>query len=160
MTVYTDRRCLVGIRPLEGGDVDGPENRHKRLIDGAPPVLTQSVMHWDPGESANTNTNTVLKANGTPDGAGDKSGSEHALPGNSTFIEGRDSAADDVSFWPSIAFAFVVGALGLWFGFGWFGLVKVRRSSPRWSPVIVDVPTPAIRFLTSGCSTPHSRFFN
>ncbi|KAJ7326411.1 hypothetical protein DFH08DRAFT_816733 [Mycena albidolilacea] len=81
-------------------------------------------MHWDPGESTNTNTNTVLNANGTPDGAGDKSGSEHALPGKSTLLEGWDPATDDLSFWPSIAFAFAVGALGLWFGFGWFGLVK------------------------------------
>jgi hypothetical protein len=79
----------------------------------------QSVMHWGPGESANTNTNSVLNANGTPDGAGDKPGSGPALPGNSTLLEGRDPAADDLSFWPSIAFAFAVGALALWFGFGW-----------------------------------------
>ncbi|KAJ7779575.1 hypothetical protein B0H14DRAFT_3894141 [Mycena olivaceomarginata] len=145
-SLYTDRRCLVGIRPLEGGDGDGPENRLKRLIDGAPTVaMDAAVMHWDPRENANanTNTNTVPNGNGTPDGAGDK---PHALPGNATLIEGREPAADDFSFWPSIAFAFVVGALGLWFG---FGLGKVRRSSPRSAPVIVDVPTAAISVVAA-----------
>jgi serine/threonine-protein kinase/endoribonuclease IRE1 len=44
-SLYTDRRCLGGIRPLEGGDGDGPENRLKRLIDGAPTVVMESVMH-------------------------------------------------------------------------------------------------------------------
>ncbi|KAJ7678423.1 hypothetical protein B0H14DRAFT_3683310 [Mycena olivaceomarginata] len=146
-SLYTDRRCLVGIRPLEGGDGDGPENRLKRLIGGAPTVVMDSaVMHWDPRENANTNTNIVANGNGTPDGAGDKPGPRPALPGNSTLIEGREPAADDLSFWPSIVFAFVVGALGLWFG---FGLGKVRRSSPRSVPVIVDVPTAAISVLAA-----------
>ncbi|KAJ7326429.1 hypothetical protein DFH08DRAFT_816747 [Mycena albidolilacea] len=149
-SLYTDRRCLVGIRPLEGGDGDGPENRLKRLIDGAPTVAIQTVMHWDPAENANTNTNTVVtgNGNGTPDGVGDKPGPGPALPGNSTVIEieGRNPAADDLSLWPSIAFAFVVGALGLWFG---FGLGKVRRSGPRPAPVIVDVPTAAVSVLAA-----------
>ncbi|KAJ7805575.1 hypothetical protein B0H14DRAFT_1594195 [Mycena olivaceomarginata] len=144
--LYTDLRCLVGIRPLEGGDGDGPENRLKRLIDAAPTVVMESVMHWDPRETANTNTNTVPNGNGTPEGAGDKPGPGPALPGNSTLIEGRKPAAEDLSFWPSIAFAFVVAALGLWFG---FGLGKVRRSSPRSAPVIVDVPTAAISVLAA-----------
>ncbi|KAJ7326433.1 hypothetical protein DFH08DRAFT_968324 [Mycena albidolilacea] len=139
-SLYTDRRCLVGIRPLKGGDGDGPENRLKRLIGGALTVVMDSaVMHRDPRE--NTNPNTVASGNGTPDGAGDKPGPGPALPGNSTLIEGREPAAEDLSFWPRIVFAFVVGALGLWFG---FGLGKVRRSSPRSAPVIVDVPTAAI----------------
>ncbi|KAJ7481584.1 hypothetical protein FB451DRAFT_131660 [Mycena latifolia] len=38
-SLYTDRRCLVGIRRLEGGDGDGPESRMRRLIDGVPGVL-------------------------------------------------------------------------------------------------------------------------
>ncbi|KAJ7704318.1 hypothetical protein B0H17DRAFT_1193566 [Mycena rosella] len=33
-----DRRCLVGIRPFEGGDGDGPEMRMRRLLDGVPGV--------------------------------------------------------------------------------------------------------------------------
>ncbi|KAJ7326446.1 ribonuclease 2-5A-domain-containing protein [Mycena albidolilacea] len=122
-SLYTDRRCLVGIRPLEGGDGDGPENRLKRLIDGAPTVGLQAVMHWDPAENVNTNTNTVVTGNGTPDGAGDKPGPGPALPGNSTLIEGREPAAEDLSFWPSIAFAS--------------------------APVIVDVPTAAISVLAA-----------
>ncbi|KAJ7809381.1 hypothetical protein B0H14DRAFT_3759804 [Mycena olivaceomarginata] len=123
-SLYTDRRCLVGIRPLEGGDGDGPENRLKRLIDGAPTVVMDSaVMHWDPRENANTNTNTVPNGNGTPEGAGDKPGSGPALSGNSTLIEGREPAADDLSFWPSIVFAS--------------------------APVIVDVPTAAISALAA-----------
>ncbi|KAJ7765525.1 ribonuclease 2-5A-domain-containing protein [Mycena olivaceomarginata] len=126
-SLYIDRRCLVGIRPLEGGDGDGPENRLKRLIDGAPTVGLQAVMHWDPRENANTNTNTVPNGNGTPDGVGDEPGSGPALPGNSTLIEGREPAADDLSFWPSIVFAFVVGALGLWFGFGLGKLTRIPK---------------------------------
>jgi hypothetical protein len=43
-SLYTDRRCLVGIRPLEGGDGDGPEMRMKRLIDGAPSLMD---MVWE-----------------------------------------------------------------------------------------------------------------
>jgi serine/threonine-protein kinase/endoribonuclease IRE1 len=35
-SLYTDRSCLVGIRPLAEGDGDGPEMRLKRLIDGVP----------------------------------------------------------------------------------------------------------------------------
>lgn len=38
-----DRRCLTGVRKLEGGDGDGPESRMRRLLDGVPsdalPVL-------------------------------------------------------------------------------------------------------------------------
>ncbi|KAJ7765537.1 hypothetical protein B0H14DRAFT_3510200 [Mycena olivaceomarginata] len=36
---YTDRRCLVGMHPLEAGDGDSPENRLKRLVDGVPGVV-------------------------------------------------------------------------------------------------------------------------
>ncbi|KAJ7625015.1 hypothetical protein DFH06DRAFT_1339801 [Mycena polygramma] len=38
-SMYTDRRCLVGFRPLEGGDGDSPGMRLKRLLDGVPGVL-------------------------------------------------------------------------------------------------------------------------
>jgi len=35
--MYTDRRCLVGVRPLE--EDDGEEGRLKRLLDGLMPWL-------------------------------------------------------------------------------------------------------------------------
>jgi serine/threonine-protein kinase/endoribonuclease IRE1 len=38
-SLYTDRRCLVGMHPLEGGDGDVPESRPKRLVDGVPGVV-------------------------------------------------------------------------------------------------------------------------
>ncbi|KAJ7798764.1 hypothetical protein B0H14DRAFT_3544120 [Mycena olivaceomarginata] len=38
-SLYTDRRCLVGMRPLAGGDGDSPEYRLKRLVDGVPGVV-------------------------------------------------------------------------------------------------------------------------
>jgi len=47
-SLYTDRRCLVGLHPLEGGDGDGPETRMKRLIDGVPGV----PLPWDPPSNA------------------------------------------------------------------------------------------------------------
>ncbi|KAF8208277.1 hypothetical protein K438DRAFT_320752 [Mycena galopus ATCC 62051] len=40
-SLYTDRGCLVGIRPLQGGDGDGPEMRFKRLLDGVPSVPSE-----------------------------------------------------------------------------------------------------------------------
>ncbi|KAJ7756994.1 hypothetical protein B0H16DRAFT_1885715 [Mycena metata] len=46
-SLYPDRRCLVGIRPLEGGDGDGDglEMRLKRLVEGVPHV---SPGPWEP----------------------------------------------------------------------------------------------------------------
>jgi serine/threonine-protein kinase/endoribonuclease IRE1 len=38
-SLYTDRRCFVGMRPLEGGDRDSPEYRLKQLVDGVPSVV-------------------------------------------------------------------------------------------------------------------------
>ncbi|KAJ6588414.1 hypothetical protein B0H19DRAFT_205878 [Mycena capillaripes] len=40
-SLYTDRRCLVGIRSLEGGDGESSEMRMTRLIDGVPAVASQ-----------------------------------------------------------------------------------------------------------------------
>ncbi|KAJ7765527.1 hypothetical protein B0H14DRAFT_3895255 [Mycena olivaceomarginata] len=40
-SLYTDRRCLVGMHPLEGGDGDSPEYHLKRLIDGVPGVVRE-----------------------------------------------------------------------------------------------------------------------
>ncbi|KAJ7248563.1 hypothetical protein B0H12DRAFT_715678 [Mycena haematopus] len=40
-SLYPDRRCLVGMRPLDDGDGDGPEMRLKRLVDGLPSARPQ-----------------------------------------------------------------------------------------------------------------------
>ncbi|KIY67044.1 hypothetical protein CYLTODRAFT_490952 [Cylindrobasidium torrendii FP15055 ss-10] len=37
----SERRCLIGIRPLEGGDGEGPESRLRRLLNGAPSPFPQ-----------------------------------------------------------------------------------------------------------------------
>ncbi|KAJ7716548.1 hypothetical protein B0H16DRAFT_1898353 [Mycena metata] len=55
-SLYTDRRCLVGIRPLEGGDGDGLEMRMKRLIEGVPHVSPPWELPPD-----NTHTGTGLE---------------------------------------------------------------------------------------------------
>ncbi|KAK7042383.1 hypothetical protein R3P38DRAFT_2890191 [Favolaschia claudopus] len=115
--LYTDRRCLVGIRPLEGGDGDGPEMRMKRLIDGVP-----GVPPWDPN----------TPSTGAVDGLGNKS-IERLPPVNSSQISSGDQAAEDPFIWKGVALAFVVGALGLWFGMG-----KVRRRS-NLSPTPLNV---------------------
>ncbi|KAJ6481659.1 hypothetical protein C8R45DRAFT_905022 [Mycena sanguinolenta] len=122
-SLYSDRRCLVGIRPLEGGDGDGPEMRLKRLIDGVPSV---PPLDRDPLENANR------MMNGTVDGAGNTS-TEPLPPVNSNSTHGvrNEQAADNLFVWKGVAFAFMVGTLGLWFGLG-----NARRRTSAESPVL------------------------
>ncbi|KAJ6591077.1 hypothetical protein DFH09DRAFT_192933 [Mycena vulgaris] len=123
-SLYTDRRCLVGIRPLEGGDGDGPENRMKRLIDGVPSVL----MPW---EIAANNANKGLDA--TVDGVGNVS-ADSALVGNYTHPVQRDHVGEDALLWQGVACALLLGAVGLWIGVG-----RVRGRASLGSRSIVDV---------------------
>ncbi|KAF8208276.1 hypothetical protein K438DRAFT_1574766 [Mycena galopus ATCC 62051] len=123
-SLYTDRGCLVGIRPLQGGDGDGPEMRFKRLLDGVPTVPTQ----WEPPAE-----NTHRALNGTVDGAPNRSTERMPLD-NSTRAVGSEQAVDDLFLWKGVAFAFVVGALGLWFGLG-----KVRRRPAAGSPPVLNL---------------------
>ncbi|KAF7366637.1 hypothetical protein MSAN_00921600 [Mycena sanguinolenta] len=124
-SLYSDRRCLVGIRPLEGGDGDGPEMRLRRLIDGVPSVPPVS----DPLENANR----IM--NGTVDGAGNISTEPERLPPvNSTHDVRNEQAADNLFVWKGVAFAFVVGTLGLWFGLG-----NARRKTSTESPLVLQM---------------------
>ncbi|KAJ7747930.1 hypothetical protein DFH07DRAFT_830611 [Mycena maculata] len=106
-SLYAHRRCLVGIRELEGGDGDGPEMRMKRLIDGVPGVPLQ----WE----LPTNSNRGFE--GTVDGVGNGS-ADRALAGHSTHGLGGVPTADDAFLWRGVVFAFMLGAVGLWFGIG------------------------------------------
>ncbi|KAJ7135397.1 hypothetical protein C8R43DRAFT_1072529 [Mycena crocata] len=123
-SLYTDRRCLVGIRRLEGGDGDGPENRMRRLIDGVPTV----PLPWE------LEKDTAL--NRTVEGAGNGS-ADRPLPSNTTHPVLGDQPADDPLLWQGVAVAFVLGAVGLWFGMGKF---RARASrSIEATPQIVEV---------------------
>ncbi|KAF7343464.1 hypothetical protein MVEN_01779200 [Mycena venus] len=158
-SLYTDRRCLVGIRQLEGGDGDGPEMRLKRLIDGVPGVPTQVSTPWESPENAQK----VL--NGTVDGVGNRSAPERLLPSSNTTHDMREQAGEDLFLWKGVAFAFVVGALGIWFGLG-----KARRSSSAGpspavlevlavesaTPVLAEPPTPAPSLLPTSEESPPS----
>ncbi|KAJ7625014.1 hypothetical protein DFH06DRAFT_1142336 [Mycena polygramma] len=137
-SLYTDRRCLVGIRPLEGGDGDGPEMRMKRLIDGVPGVSSQ----WE----LEDNANKIL--DGTVDGAGNGS-ADRTVPSNST--DGpRDEDLDEFLLsWKGVVFACIVGALGLWFGLG-----KVRRQSHSGSPTILNIQTLDVNSIVTEPATP------
>ncbi|KAJ7130190.1 hypothetical protein C8R44DRAFT_699316 [Mycena epipterygia] len=123
--MYTDRRCLVGIRRLEGGDGDGPEMRMKRLIDGVPGV----PLPWEPPENASKGLDGTV--NGVGNGSADR-----PLVGNSTHDSmHRDQPTDDAFLWKGVAFAFVFGAMGLWFGIG-----KVRGRASTGSRSILSSP--------------------
>ncbi|KAJ6612782.1 hypothetical protein B0H10DRAFT_2051023 [Mycena sp. CBHHK59/15] len=110
--LYTDRRCLVGIQKLEGGDGDGPEMRMKRLIDGVPNVSL-------PWELASDNSDKEVR--GAVDGAGNGS-VDHMPNGNSTHAVWRDPVDGAELPWKGVLVAFTLGALGVWFSVG-----KVRQ---------------------------------
>ncbi|KAF9000543.1 hypothetical protein BDZ89DRAFT_695635 [Hymenopellis radicata] len=60
--VVTDRRCLIGIRPLVGGDGEGAESRLKRLLNGSP---SSSYPQLPAGEDDNdTRSSGVSKGKG------------------------------------------------------------------------------------------------
>ncbi|KAJ7507249.1 hypothetical protein B0H11DRAFT_2153641 [Mycena galericulata] len=121
-SLYTDRRCLVGIRPLEGGDGDGPEMRMKRLIDGVPGV----PLPWELAGGR--------RLEETVEGVGNGSADRSALPGgNATHELGGNPTVDDSLMWRGVLFTFVLGAVGLWFGMG-----RVRSRAGQGSRNILD----------------------
>ncbi|KAJ7031663.1 hypothetical protein C8F04DRAFT_1235902 [Mycena alexandri] len=144
-SLYTDRRCLVGIRPLEGGDGDGPEMRMKRLIEGAPHVSPPWELAPD-----NTHTNTGLE--GTVDGVSNGSAERNRMPvSNPTYVVG-DEKTDEFLLWKGVAFAVVLGAMGLWFGMG-----KVRKRATLGSPIQTMLhvqPVEAISLVEPGPPMP------
>ncbi|RDB19766.1 Serine/threonine-protein kinase ppk4 [Hypsizygus marmoreus] len=107
--MYTDRRCLVGVRRLEDGD--GHEGRLKRLLDGPTdgrfPMLRPANGGAQNVEVVPAQNNETL---GVPAGAPLKTigGTE----------EGWGSAASAVkgSFLEVMAVTFVLGVVSLWFG--------------------------------------------
>ncbi|KAJ7094035.1 hypothetical protein B0H15DRAFT_776404 [Mycena belliarum] len=123
MSFYTDRRCLVGIRRLEGGDGDGPEMRMRRLIDGVPGV----PLPWEIAANANKGMDVPVEG-GRGNGSVDP-----VLLGNSTQIIRMDPVADNGLLWQGVACALVLGAVGLWFGVG-----KVRGRGISGARVVLD----------------------
>ncbi|KAJ7177973.1 hypothetical protein C8R46DRAFT_942898 [Mycena filopes] len=135
-SLYTDRRCLVGIRPLEGGDGDGPEMRMKRLIEGAPHVSPPWELAPETPPNATLGGTVAGVANGSTD-------PERLLVGNSTYVTEED-AVDDLLVWKGVAFAVVLGAMGLWFGMG-----KVRRRASLGSPKVLMLNVEPVEALNS-----------
>ncbi|KAJ7638294.1 hypothetical protein FB45DRAFT_902455 [Roridomyces roridus] len=137
-SLYTDRRCLVGIRPLESGDGDGPEMRMKLFIDGVPGVTPP----WELPTNANTNKGLEATVGGVANGSGD-----HAVIGNSTH-ELSSLTVDDSFLWKGVVFAFLLGAVGLWFGVG-----KVR-GRPKVEAISVDEKTIVVEPLAEVTPVP------
>ncbi|KAF8062248.1 other/IRE protein kinase [Lyophyllum atratum] len=104
--MYTDRRCLIGVRPLEDGD--GEEGRLKRLLDGPGP--------WSGSGGAQQLERLPMPTqNGT---VGLPSGAEVDAPVNTTEgdPEGRWAKAARGSSLEAAAFTFVLGVVSFWFG--------------------------------------------
>ncbi|KAJ7216618.1 hypothetical protein GGX14DRAFT_442194 [Mycena pura] len=120
-SLYTDRRCLVGIRPLEGGDGDGPEMRMRRLIDGVP-----SVTPWDAVDAQKGFENTV---GGIANGSTNRS----TPPSNATDTNPVQVAlaTDAALLWKGVALALalILGTMALWFNKGKLKL-RGRRALP------------------------------
>lgn len=60
-----DRRCLTGVKKLEGGDGEGAESRLRRLLDGAVPVpVNESIQRFANGtQSVETGWTGMAEAN-------------------------------------------------------------------------------------------------
>ncbi|KAF7292896.1 hypothetical protein MIND_01188700 [Mycena indigotica] len=113
--LYSDRRCLVGIRALEGGDGDGPEMRLKRLIEGVPGVDWQS----EEKQSHQGFENTV-------EGTANTSNSSNQSSTNAVGAIPNREVMDDALLWKGITLGLVIAiaTMSLWFGVG-----RIRRQS-------------------------------
>ena len=103
--LYSDRRCLVGVRPLDDGD--GPEGRMRRLLDGPAGRLPITF----PGVDGDL---------------GNGSGSGGGGIGGSVGVGNRDKWAGGrpVSWWETAVVTIVLCVMSLW-----FALKKVRSRS-------------------------------
>ncbi|KAF7319470.1 hypothetical protein HMN09_00285600 [Mycena chlorophos] len=109
--LYSDRQCLVGIRPLDDGD--GPEMRLKRLIDGVP-----YVPPWESEDGEQTPQESLehtVEGTGNTSESGNRSGSAMTM----RVLPGRETV-DDAMLWKGITLGLVIaiGTMGLWFGVG------------------------------------------
>ncbi|KAJ7057037.1 hypothetical protein C8F01DRAFT_1153173 [Mycena amicta] len=116
--LYSDRRCLVGIRPLEGGDGDGPEMRMKRLIEGVPTVPWET----DEKEESQKGLEQTLEGASNTSGSGNRSND----PTRPLGVLPDPDRVNEALLWKGITFGLVIaiGTMGLWFGIG-----NVRRRS-------------------------------
>ncbi|KAG7445216.1 kinase-like protein, partial [Guyanagaster necrorhizus] len=94
-----DRRCLIGVRKLEGGDGEGAESRLKRLLDGSP---TSPYPQLTAGEEDND-----TRSHDKP------SEYKKELPPSS-------SASSTNRLWDTVLIAVLLGMLSVWFGIAKF----------------------------------------
>ncbi|CAK5268517.1 unnamed protein product [Mycena citricolor] len=130
--LYTHRRCLVGMRPLEGGDGDGPERRLKRLIDGVPRVLMPAALEGTVEGKPNTSSslrNNQSTVSGTPD------------PSQSHSQQQQQQQPSGLA-WKGVALAIVLGSTGLF-----FGLVRLNRTKTSTTPTQANPSPIAVEFV-------------
>ncbi|KAL1740415.1 hypothetical protein HDZ31DRAFT_67962 [Schizophyllum fasciatum] len=159
-----DRRCLVGMRRLAGGDAEA-SSRIKRLLDGVPHVPTSPASVLEPSAGANASADRARHENPSAADAPER-------PSPPT----RESVG---SYWQAVGMAFLLGALSLWFGLRRFrpemtapslgiapasqvgeeiknvpaGAAVSRPATPR----LADLPAPALEVPADELQTPPAR---
>jgi serine/threonine-protein kinase/endoribonuclease IRE1 len=98
--LYSDRRCLVGVRPVDDGD--GHESRMKRLLDG-PAGRVAGLPLPDAGQGQGQGQ----LANGSERGVGGVGEDDNAW--------GRFGVGRVASWWEALAVTIVLGVVSLWF---------------------------------------------
>lgn len=122
--MYTDRRCLVGVRPLEEGD--GEEGRLKRLLDGPTGLPWTSKDGAQPLEHVN---NDSLGGPSLPlPGIGAGQGME---------VNPIKAWKTTGNAWEAALFTIILGAVSFWFWLKRFKGGVLKRS------IIVDDAQPA-----------------
>ncbi|KAK0205509.1 other/IRE protein kinase [Desarmillaria ectypa] len=93
-TVF-DRRCLIGVRKLEGGDGEGAESRLKRLLDGSPvSPYPQLITGEEDNETSRHDKPSEYKGGAPP---------SSPAPSNSRL-------------WDKVFLVVILGMFSVWFG--------------------------------------------
>ncbi|KAF5384110.1 hypothetical protein D9615_003326 [Tricholomella constricta] len=137
--LYTNRRCLIGVRPLEEGD--GHEGRLKRLLDGP------TGLPWTGNGGAQQVEPVLNETLGVPHSI-DAAPPIPAIDANETTnAEGGWARAARGNAIEAAAFTLILGIVSLWFGFKRFRESrssggKVKRSMIREDvkPITVVYP--------------------
>ncbi|KAK0484521.1 hypothetical protein IW261DRAFT_1667840 [Armillaria novae-zelandiae] len=95
-TVF-DRRCLIGVRKLEGGAGDGAESRLKRLLDGSPmSTYPQLTAGDEDNETRRHDKPSEYKKDASP----------------------SDPAPSNNRVWDTVLVLVLLGIISVWFGLG------------------------------------------
>ncbi|TRM66814.1 hypothetical protein BD626DRAFT_581628 [Schizophyllum amplum] len=152
-----DRRCLVGMRRLAGGDAEA-SSRIKRLLDGVPQVPTSPASVPEPSSNAST----------------ERSDYDAPVEPDRPSPPRRESVG---GYWQAVGMAFMLGALSLWFGLRRFrpdltsapmalapgsqigeeisNIPMQAAISRPATPLLSDLPTPALE--VSDLQTPSAK---